>query len=86
MICPCWFVPSREDRTNAKLERYMDIKMPFEKPSREKEPPKTLVKVVTSDEFERFVLNNRKQLLAIFCRKGRYTGWAITVSSFCHRT
>lgn len=59
-----------EDRTNAKLERYMDIKMPFEKPSREKEPPKTLVKVVTSDEFERFVLNNRKQLLAIFCRKG----------------
>lgn len=71
MICPCWFVPSREDRTNAKLKRYMDIKMPFEKPSREKEPPKTLVKVVTSDEFERFVLNNRKQLLAIFCRKGQ---------------
>lgn len=59
-----------EDRSNAKLERYMEIKMPFEKPSREKEPPKTLVKVVTSDEFERFVLSNRKQLLAIFCRKG----------------
>lgn len=57
--------------------------MPFEKPSREKEPPKTLVKVVTSNEFERFVLNNRKQLLAIFCRKGKYNGWVITVSSFC---
>lgn len=60
MICVCWFIFFREDRINVKLERYMDIKMFFEKLSREKEFLKTLVKVVISDEFERFVLNNRK--------------------------
>lgn len=60
MICFCWFIFFREDRINVKLERYMDIKMFFEKLLWEKEFLKMLVKVVILDEFECFVLNNRK--------------------------
>ena len=48
----------------------MDIKMPFEKPSREKAPPKTVVKILTGDELQHRVIGNQNQLIAIFCRKG----------------
>lgn len=60
----------REEKYIAKLERYMDIKMPFEKPSREKAPPKTVVKILTGDELQHRVIGNQNQLIAIFCRKG----------------
>ncbi|XP_062589347.1 uncharacterized protein LOC134250998 [Saccostrea cucullata] len=59
-----------EDKSYAKLERYMEIKMPVEKPSQEKEPPKTVVKIATLDELQNDVIENKNQLMAIFCRKG----------------
>jgi hypothetical protein len=45
--------------------------MPVEKPSREKEPPKTVVKITTLDELQNSVVENENQLIAIFCRKGK---------------
>lgn len=48
----------------------MEIKMPVEKPSREKEPPKTVIRINTLDELQKSVVENENQLIAIFCRKG----------------
>ncbi|XP_048732914.2 uncharacterized protein LOC125649412 [Ostrea edulis] len=59
-----------KDKSNSKLERYMEIKMPVEKPSREKEPPKTVIRINTLDELQKSVVENENQLIAIFCRKG----------------